>query len=64
MRTNHETKNYGRNCAADVATSRQHTITKIAGGLVSGETKVYTFSSGRELSKVAEEGAPRYGKYL
>lgn len=29
---------------------------------VSGETKVYTFSSGRELSKVAEEGAPRYGK--
>ena len=28
----------------------------------SGETKVYTFSSGRELSKVAEEGAPRYGK--
>ena len=28
----------------------------------SGETKVYTFSSGCELSKVAEEGAPRYGK--
>ena len=29
---------------------------------VSRETNVYTFSSGRELSKVAEEGAPRYGK--
>lgn len=29
---------------------------------VSGETKVYTFSSGHELSKVAEEGAPFYGK--
>lgn len=29
---------------------------------VSGEIKVYTFSSGRELSKVTEQAAPRYGE--
>lgn len=29
---------------------------------VSGETNVYTFSFGRELSKVAEQAAPRYGE--